>query len=646
MAHGYNGKILRVDLTSGKISIEEPEENIYRRYLGGTGIGVYYLLKELKPGVDPLGAENKLIFASGLITGAPIGGTARNAIVTKSPMSNGINTSEAGGYWGAELKRAGFDAVIIEGRAAKPVYLWIEDGRAEIKDASHLWGKSVGETQDMMRQELDDSAVRTALIGPGGEKLVRFACVVNDLGHFSGRGGTGAVMGSKNLKGIAVRGHNSPTAADPEGVKELTKWVLSMAKSDPFLVGQTAVGTIDGPVGYSAAGGYCVRNFQAGVFPGVEEKLSPEAYFEELGRGRGSCYACPIHCKHEVKIKDTHGIEFDRYHGHGMEYESLTSFGPLCDIGDIQAIACANELCTAYGVDTISCGATIACAMECFEKGLITLDDTGGLKLEFGNVEAMVKVVGMICERQGFGDILAEGSLRATKKFGKGAEQYAMQTRGVELAMQNPYFKPILGLGYAVCPTGGDHVRNHTMIHVVDAEVAGKGSHTEARDELLEQYKSLGRVAPQYRRELTNTENIRTLISLSIFYTVFDSVGICWLASPGVYSKIAEMVSKLTGWDANLYVLMKAGERTLQMMRAFNVREGFTRDDDRIPERFHQPLASGPLKGAKLDKEEFEKAKDIYYSMIGWDAHGNPTRGKLMELDIEWVADELQKASD
>jgi len=515
----------------------------------------------------------------------------------------------------------------------------------EIKDATHLWGKSIGETQDIMRRELGDPGVRTALIGPGGEKLVLFACVANDLGHFAGRGGTGAVMGSKNLKGIAVRGHNQPPMADPEAVKGLAKWFRQQVKDSPIVAFMHKFGTLGGPVEYSKVGGLPAYNYQKGVFPGIE-KLAPEVYMDELGSEMDTCYACPTRCKHKIEIKETHNLTFERYHGHGPEFEALIAFGPFCGVDNLQAIACANELCSAYTVDVISCGATIAWAMECFEKGLLTEKDTGGLKLEFGNAEAMVRAVEMICRREGFGDILAKGSLKAAQTIGKGSEQYAMQTRGVELAMQGPHYKPIMGLGYAVCPTGGDHIRNLTYIHVVDTEVAGSGSHSEAREGLIAQYKSLGQLAPVYRRQLSNPANIRNLIYVSTMSTVLDSLGMCVFTSWGMpYRKIAEIVHGVTGWDTTVFELMKSGERVMNMMRVYNNREGFARQDDRIPERFHQPLGSGPIKDAKLDKEEFEKAKDIYYSMMGWDSDGNPMRGKLLELDIEWVAEELQKAS-
>jgi len=641
MQYGYNGRILKVNLTNGSILVEEQGEDFYRQYLGGTGLVSYYLMKEQAPKVDPYSPENKLVFATGVMTGAPIGGSGRNVIGTKSPLSNAFNTSEAGGYWGAELKFAGFDAVVVEGKANKPVYIWIQDGKIEIRDAADLWGRSVGNTQELIRQELADPGIRTALIGPGGEKLVRYACVAIDVGHFTGRGGTGAVMGSKNLKGIAVRGHNRPPLFDPKAINEIAKWFRGRVEAEPILSVFHNVGTIDGPIPYSDSGGLPVRNFQAGSFSGVE-KLAPEIYMDTLGAERNSCYACPIRCKHKVKIKNSYGLTFEHYHGHGPEFESMVGFGPFCGIDDLQAITCANELCTAYSVDTISCGSTIAFAMECFEKGLLSELDTGGLKLTFGDARAMVKAVEMICKREGFGNILAEGSLRVARGIGKGAEQYAMQSRGVEFAMQNPYFKPILGLGYAVCPTGGDHMRNLVFSHVIDAERAKAGSHSEARDNLLRQYHSLGLLSPVYQRQIDNPTTVRELIYVSTLMTVIDSLGMCIFATLGYqYHQLVELLNKVTGWDSNLWELMKSGERIMNMMRAFNNLEGFTREDDRIPERFFQPMQSGPLKGTKLDKEEFEKGKELYYGMMYWDKQGNPTRSKLQELDIEWVADKL-----
>lgn len=624
MAYGYNSKILRVNLTRESTSVEELGEDFYRRYLGGTGLIAYYLLKEQGPGVAPLDPENKLIFATGVVTGAPVGGSGRNAIGAKSPLTNAFSSSEAGGYWGAELKHAGYDAIIIEGKAGKPVYLWIQDGKAEIKDATHLWGKPTAETQELIRKELGDSGVRTALIGPGGENLVRFAGIVNDLRHFAGRTGLGAVMGSKNLKGIAVRGYNPPAVADPKAISDIAKRFRDCIKTNPFLSEFHEIGTLGGVPEYNRAGGLVTRNFQEGVFAGVD-KISAKTYMDTIGSGRDTCYACPVRCKHEVRVGEPYNVTSEYYHG--PEFETVLSLGSCCGIDDLGAIAKANELCSAYSVDTISCGVTIAFAMECFQRGLLTEKDTNGLRLTFGNAEAMLKVVEMICRREGIGDILAEGCVRAAQKIGKGAKEYAMHVKGAEIPMHGPYLKPITGLGYALCPCGADHERNLLFPHIMDRPGPG-----------LDLYKPLGLLDPLPRDDFSSPARIRSYMYVTNWANVVDSLVMCNFCSYGFRQEgIAEIVRGVTGWDTTVWELMKVGERCMNMMRVFNIREGFTREDDYIPERFHQPLTSGPLKGAKLDKEEFEKAKTTYYSMMGWDEQGNPRQSKLQELDIEWV---------
>ena len=627
MQYGYNGKILRVNLTEGGIAVEEPEEKFYRQYLGGKGLISYYLLNEQRPGVDPLSPQNKLIFATGALTGVPLGGSGRNAIGAKSPLTNAFCSSEVGGYWGAELNHAGYDAIVIEGKAKTPVYLWIRDGKVETRDANHLWGKLTGEAQELIRKELGESGVRTTLIGPGGERLIRFACIVSDLRHFAGRGGLGAVMGSKNLKGIAVRGHNPPAMANPEAIRTLAKWFRDIVTTHPLVSEFHEVGTLGGIPAYSRAGGLPTRNFQEGVFDGAG-KIEAKTYMNTIGSGRDTCYACPVRCKHVVRVGKPYHVTSKYYHG--PEFETVVSLGSFCGISDLGAIAKANELCSAYGVDTISCGSTIAFAMECFQRGLLTENDIG-FQLNFGDAEAMVKAVEMVCKREGFGDILAEGSGRAAQKIGKGAEEYAMHVKGLEIPMHAPYFKPITGLGYALYPGGADHVCN---LYIPQAmETPGPG---------LDQYKPLGLLDPLPREDFSSPARIRQYMYATLWASVVDCLVMCLFCAFGYQQhRITESVRAVTGWDATLWELMKVGERCMNMMRAFNIREGFTAQDDRLPERFHQPLAAGPLKGFKLGKEKFEEAKKTYFGMMGWDEKGIPRREKLQELDIEWVAEEL-----
>ena len=406
---GYNGKMLRVDLNRRKTAVENIGEAFCRRYIGGTGFILYYLMKEVAPGIDPLSPDNKLIFACGPLTGISLGGAARHAVGAKSPLTGGIAKSEAGEWWGPQLKRAGFDGIIVEGKAEQPVYLWIHNGEVEIRDAGKLWGKETKETQESIRSEIGDDRARLAMIGPGGENLVKYACIMHGLYDAAGRGGLGAVMGSKNLKAIAVRGNNLPPVRNPDGVKEVSTWLrdnLDQVKSF------SDFGTGGAMERFEEAGNVPVRNFSGGSFPEVN-KISPRAIKETISVGMEGCFACPVRCKKEVEVSEPYKV--DRAYG-GPEYETIGAIGSCCGIDDLAAVSHGSALCNAYSLDTISTGVTIAFAMECYEKGLLTKEDTGGLELRFGNSESMIKAIELIARREGIGDLLAEGSVRAAKK--------------------------------------------------------------------------------------------------------------------------------------------------------------------------------------------------------------------------------------
>ncbi len=619
MPYGYNGKILRINLSRGSTQVEEPDSSFYRRYLGGRGFVSYYLLRELRAGISPLSPENKLIFATGVITGAPVGGCGRNSVGAKSPLSGGYGDAEVGGYWGAELKRAGYDAIIVEGRADEPVYLWIEDGRVELKDAKRLWGKPTAEAQRMIHEELGDPLIRVAQIGPAGENLVRYACVINDLAHAAGRTGMGAVMGSKNLKAIAVRGHKNLGMADPKAVSSLAKWLR-----DNFVTLARRLydeGTAGGLWSLNRNGGLPTRNFQEGVFEGAT-KINGRVLRDTILVARRSCWACPIRCKREVVVREPYNVS--PAYG-GPEYETIASLGSNCGIDSLEAIAKGNELCNANGLDTISTGVVIAFAMELFERGILTEKDTNGMKLSFGNAEAMVKMVEMIAGREGIGDLLAEGVARASERIGKGAEDFALHVKGQEIPMHEPRYKQGMGLGYAVSPTGADHVHN---IH-------DDMFNREGRE--LENLKALGVLEPLPLTDLSPAK-VRMLIYFTNWRHLLDCLSLC-VFIPFNYSQVADLVKGVTGWNTSLWELMKVGERCVTMARAFNIREGFAKDDDRLPRRFFEPFTSGPLQGVSIKKEELERARDIYYSMMGWDeATGTPKLGRLQELGIEWVA--------
>ncbi len=598
MAYGYNGKILRVDLSNKQMSTEEPGDDFYRHYIGGRGFIGYYLLKELQPGIDPLGPDNKLIFATGVVTGGRIGGSGRNSVGAKSPLTGGYGEAEAGGYWGPELKRAGYDAVIIEGKSEKPVYLWLGGGEPELRDASQLWGKTTLETQEAMRQELGDRNIKTALIGPAGENQVRVACILNDVTHAYGRTGMGAVMGSKNLKGIAARGKKPPALADPGEIKEIVSWL-----SQNYSKGMQLLGTPSNVTGLNRGGGLPTRNFQEGVFEGAEA-ISGQTMLDTILINRGTCYACPVKCKRVVKVDKPYKV--NPAYG-GPEYETLGALGSNCCIDNLAAVSKGNELCNAYGLDTIGTGTTIAFAMECFENGLITEKDTDGIQLTFGNADAMVKMVEMIAKRQGIGDLLAEGCKRAAEKIGKGASEFAMHSKGQEFPMHMPRFKPGMGMGYAISPTGADHMQ---------------GMHDSRSWDM-------------------GPDKVRSFIHRQFWSSFRNCAGMC-IFLPYNRRRFMDIIHAITGWEMGDWDMMKVGERTLTMTRAFNVREGFTKADDVFPKRIHQELPSGPLAGRGYGEEKLSNAVSMYYDMMGWDREtGVPGRGKLQELDIEWVADLL-----
>lgn len=453
MAYGSTTKILRVNLSSGSIETEELSEEFYRLYSGGKALAGYILLNEIPPHTEPFAPENVLVLANGLLTGAPVSTATRYVVSARSPLTNGYGESEAGGFWGPELKMAGFEAIVVIGRAREPVYLWIQDGVAEIRPAAHLWGRVTAEVQEAIRAELGDDKIRVLQIGIAGENLVRYAGITNDLRHFNGRNGMGAVMGSKNLRAIAVRGRQryQSLAHDPETLLALGRKLSKSVRENPQSWDLQQRGTPGLVEPLNNGGILPTRNFRQGVFENVD-KVKWEAYEEQLLAARRSCYACTIRCKREVSIEGQPSP-----YG-GPEYETIGAFGPNCGIGDLHAIAKANELCNAYMLDSISTGATISFAMECFEHGLLNLENTDGLELRFGNAEAMLTMIERIARRQGFGDLLAEGSLRAAEKIGGEAKFFAMQVKGQELAMHEPRGKYNVGMGYAISEIGADHL--------------------------------------------------------------------------------------------------------------------------------------------------------------------------------------------
>ncbi|HJX13614.1 MAG TPA: aldehyde ferredoxin oxidoreductase family protein [Dehalococcoidales bacterium] len=610
-AGGYNGKILRVNLSKRTTKAEELDELFCRRYLGGAGFVAYYLWKEVKKGTDALGPDNRLIFALGPVSGTNLPGAARHCVGAKSPLTGGIAKAEVGGFWMAEMKRAGYDAIIIEGRAAKPVYLWIQDGKAEIRDAGHLWGKETRETEAAVRAELGDDRIQLAMIGPAGENLVRYACIMHGCHDAAGRGGVGAVMGSKNLKAVAVRGHHLPEVADRERIKEIRQ-----SLSKPHHFSEYGTGGPELP-GMEAVGNLPVRNFRDGLFPAVNQIHAGVMKKSDMWVGMDGCYACPVRCKKTVRFEEPYRV--DAAYG-GPEYETIAAVGSNCGMTDVKVIIRANERCGAYSLDTISTGSVIAFAMECYEKGLLTRKDTGGIDLRFGHGEAMLQAIDLIARREGIGALLAEGTARMAQKIGRGSADFAMQVKGLEAGMHDPRTKVGLGLGFMVTPAGADHCCN-----IMDAFYA--------QEPMLKPVHPMGILDPvalmdigPHKVELFKLSQSKAIIDDSLATCVFLGYS---------YQLAADTLAAVTGWDTGPAELVKIAERILTVFRLFNLREGFTAADDVMPKRFFQPKTDGVLADMKLDPAAFDKARRFYYALMGWDPEGVPLPEKVESLYIE-----------
>jgi aldehyde:ferredoxin oxidoreductase len=620
---GICGRILRVDLTTGRVTRERPDAGFYRNCFGGRSLIAYYLLREVPPGADPLGPENRLIFANGPLTGAPVSGSGRNSVGAKSPLTGGFGDAEVGGYWGAELKRAGYDALIVEGRSGTPVYLHVTGEAVEIRDATTLRGLSTGEVEAAIRAECGDRSIRVCQIGPAGENLVRFACVVNDLHHFAGRCGLGAVMGSKNLRAIAVRGGGGVEVADPDVFRETMRWLRE--NFEERCSGLREEGTAGVLYPLHLAGGLPTRNFIDGQFEGAGS-IGADAMNEAVLVGDETCFACMVRCKRVVESDAPWRV--DRKYG-GPEYESLSALGSNCGIDDIRFLARANEFCAASGLDTISTGNTLAFAMECFERGILGPDDFGGLDLSFGRPEEALELMEMIVERRGIGDLLAEGPHRAAQEIGPEAMECVMHVKGQGIPMHEPRYKMGLGLGYAVSPTGADHCHNlHDSIYAKEGPA-------------LRQMRAFGIRGPLPVDDL-GPEKVRLFRYETDWRHMCNCLVLC-LFLPYDHARVRDLVRAATGWDVTIEGLMEVGERAIHLTRAFNVLSGLTIEDDRLPKRFFEPFRSGPLKGVAIREEELRDALRTYYAMIGWDEEGVPRPETLDALDISWVSIILEK---
>lgn len=621
---GYMGTTLRVNLFEGKLIKEPlPPDDVLRAWLGGRGLGVYYLLKEVNPKVDPLSPENKAVVATGPLTGVTgVPSSGRWCSVTKSPLTGSIHDAQSGGKFGPELKFAGFDAVIIEGASERPVYLWLHDGEAELKDAKHLWGKDTHATTDAIKEELapevgkdEASEIKVLTIGPAGENLSRIANLINDKSRAAGRGGHGAVWGSKKLKAIAVRGHMTPSVAKEAEFEEISEKSVDIIKKSPVTAqALPKYGTAVLVNIINSHGALPTRNFQTGVFA-TAERISGERIAEEImdwkKQEEETCWGCPISCARYTRVEKPPFTG----EGGGPEYETVWAFGSQTGTDDLAAVSKANYLCNELGLDTISMGHTIGTLMELVEKGKVPQEKLRGLKVNWGNGEALVELTWRTAYRSGIGDDLAEGAMRLAQKYG--APELAMVVRGQELPAYDPRGFQGHGLAYATSNRGGCHLR----AYLISAEALG---------------------IPEMLDRFSTANKGRWVKWFQDSFATIDSLIVCKFVTFAYGNDVlTAQLSAVTGWDVSVDEFLKIGERIYNAERAFNTMAfGDGEEYDTLPKRLlEEPMPEGPAQGHTVKLGEMLPE---YYAQRGW-VRGRPTRAKLEELGLGWVAEMLER---
>jgi len=602
-----SGKMLRVDLTSKSCKEEEIDEETARMFLGGRGLGVKILYDELQANVDPLSQQNIIVVATGPLTGTKSASSGRHVVISKSPATGGLTFASAGGTWAAEFKKCGYDAIVVKGKAEKPTYISIDDENVEFRDAGKFWGKLVSEVDDGIRAETDEEA-KVLQIGIAGEKGSRMAAVINEKYRAAGRTGLGAVFGSKNLKAIVVKGTKDVKVAKPIAFRRAADRVLKLLSENDVMKENGALNTYGTTVLTSimnASGIYPTRNFQTGVFEDADA-ISGEQIKKTIMKERKACYECSTECGRWIKIESG---KYAGTEGESLEYESTWAFGGECGVNDLNAIARANYLCNEYGLDTISTGSTIGFTMELFERGIISGDDLG-FELSFGDADAMIKMIELIAKREGFFDVLADGTKLASQKIGKGSEYYAMQVKGLELPAYDPRGAFGIGLNYATANRGACHVSGYTIA----AEIIGSPLKVDPLD------------ASEAKVDLT-------ILFQNLTAAVDSSTNCLFLTFAIGADEYANMIAGVTGWDGYKEdEFLKTGERIFALERMFNKREGFERKDDKLPERFLiEEMPEGHVKGKMHPLEDMLK---IYYERRGYDEDGYPSKEKLHELGL------------
>lgn len=623
-------RYLEIDLSRNDIKQCELASDIYRLYPGGSVLGLYLLMNKMDPRIDPLSEENVMVFSVAHNTGLAISGNSRMCVTTKSPLTNTIADSQAGGFFPAHLRFNGYEALVIKGKAKKPVYILIDGDRIEIKDASHLWGKTTGDVEDLIRNDLGDDQLEIAQIGIGGENLVRYAAIINMCNRANGRNGTGAVMGSKMLRAIVLKKKKGFKAINGDRFNVLSRSVKRRLDENPSVAGLGKYGTAGDFKAFSEEGFLPTKNWTSGCFLEGEDSLDGETMYKTILKERDTCYACAVRCKRVVEID---GLVDPRYGG--PEYETMATFGSYCGIQDLACVAYANQLCNMYGLDTISCGATIAFAMEAYENGLIDQPASDHLDISFGNGDVVIELIKRIAHRKGIGQQLAEGSKRMSMAMGGKAIHMFMGVKGQEFPAHMPQYKPAVGMIYAVNPFGADHQSSeHDPFLVMPND-------SQERKWLRE----LG-IQKEYDSPFTiDDEKVKFALVTQKYFSMLDSLCLCqfvWGPSWELYgpSDLIEFLKAGINWDASLEELLEIGERRINMMRYFNQVNGFSKVDDQLPKRIFEPMKDGASKGRQLNEKDFYKAIDLYYELSGWDKNsGNPKDETLKKLSLEWLKD-------
>lgn len=619
---GWTGTILEIDLDSHTVRKRDLPEQLANQYLGQAGINARLLYEMAPPTTDPLSANAPLIFGVGPLAGTLAPCSGRFSVTFKSPLTGIFGDSNCGGHWGSELKAAGYDHIVITGKSKHPTYLWIDNDRVEFRDARQLWGKDTWETEDLIKQELGERTVQVVSIGPAGENLVRFAAIICNLARAAARCGPGAVMGSKNLKAIAVRGDRGIHVADRLAFKEAVDEAVEAILNDPLYESAKTYGTL-AITGLAQGLGFLpTRNFQQSTFEGAE-KLTGEAFLKHYGDKHKGCFNCPVACSRFYNVS---GGRYDATRGEGPEYESVSALGAKCGNDNFDAILHANTLCNKLGLDTISTGNTIAWAMECFEKGILSREETDGLNLHFGNHEAIIELIERIAAREGLGDLLAEGAFRAAQRLG--GSDFVVHSKGLDYPAVDIRGTKGMALAFAVSPRGGDHLKGLSLYEVAPD--------LYAKDILRETGIA---VSPQYWLQYETKAQLMKWHEN--WHCVVDSLGLCKLE--GIALKplqpvhFQRMLSAATGWKVSVKEMETIGDRIWNLERLFNVREGKGREDDMPPRRMLEELVStGPSQGERLDRESYERMLSDYYILRGWDlVTGAPTIEKLQQLGLE-----------